>query len=59
MTFLGAVDFAAIPDEIKFRKAKKSGLISLLLVNIWGNCFPEKFLIIKYENNHVLKIYIS
>jgi hypothetical protein len=23
MTFLGAVDFAAIPDEIKFRKAKK------------------------------------
>jgi hypothetical protein len=23
MTFLGAVDFAAIRDEIKFRKAKK------------------------------------
>ncbi len=29
MTFLGAVDFAAIPDEIKLINQKKSGLISL------------------------------
>ncbi len=30
MTFLGAVDFAAIPDEIKFRKEKKWPNFSLI-----------------------------
>jgi hypothetical protein len=59
MTFLGAVDFAAIPNASKLRKAKKVAQFLFKLVNIWGNRFSEKFLIIKDKNKHVLKIFIS
>jgi hypothetical protein len=39
MTFLGAVDFAAIPNASKLRKAKKVAQFLFKLVNIWGNIF--------------------